>query len=158
MKKIGLILLIGAASISRAGYSNGNHSECVYQQDLCQNGYHQQNQFALTNEDRNQQNGVTTKESSEQDQKLAKQIQDSLQSFFSNKYKNVIVYIYKSYVTLQSFFPDKYSNVIVQVRNGNVTLQGIVATQEDKNSLEQEVRKISGVKNVINKVTVENIS
>jgi len=146
MKKIlGLILLTGTASMLQAGNYDGNQSECVYSQ----------NQLAQRNQDQYQQN---TNKSSEQDQKLSRDIQDSLQSYFQKKYNNVAIYVYENYMTLQSYFSNKYNNITVQVSNGDVTLQGSVATQEDKDALEQQVRKINGVRNVINNVTVENIS
>ncbi len=149
MKKIlGIILLTGTASMLQAGNYDGNQSEYVYSQ----------NQLTQINQDQYQQNGVNTNKSSEQDQKLSRDIQDSLQSYFQKKYKNVSVYIYENYMTLQSYFSNKYNNVNVQVHNGDVTLQGSVATQEDKDALEQQVRKIDGVRDVINNVTVENIS
>jgi len=160
MKKIlGLIILTGTASILQAGYYDGNQSECVYQQGSHQNGYRKQNQFAQNNQDRYQQNGVNTNGSSEeQNQKLSREIQDSIQNYFFKKYNNVVVYVYEKYMNIQSYFSNKYNNVTVQVNNGNVTLQGSVATQEDKTALEQQVRKIHGVRDVTNNVTIENNS
>lgn len=159
MKKIlGLIILTGTASLLQAGNYDNGRSECAYQQSSYQNGYYQQNQTNQKNQDRYQQNAVNTNNSADQDQKLARQIQDSLQSYFSEKYNNVVVYVYQKYMTLQSFFYNKYNSVTVQVNDGYVTLQGDVSTQEDKDALEQQVRKVPGVRDVINKLTVENNS
>lgn len=57
--------------------------------------------------------------------------------------------------SLRGMFVTKYNNVNASVNNGYVTLQGTVASQEDKNDLEQKVRKMDGVRGVNNQVTVQ---
>lgn len=68
------------------------------------------------------------------DQKMTTDIQDSIRSAFS----------------------DKYNRVQVRVNNGNVTLDGTVPSMDDRTSLEQKVRKIEGVRGVVNNVQVQN--
>lgn len=68
------------------------------------------------------------------DQKIEKQVRDQLSS---------------------GWFAKGYEQVDVQVNNGIVTLQGFVNSQEDKNKLEQEVRKIDGVTNVNNQLNIQ---
>jgi len=57
--------------------------------------------------------------------------------------------------SLHGTFSTKYNNVTASFNNGVVTLQGTVATQEDKNDLEQKVSKMDGVQSVNNQVTVQ---
>lgn len=57
--------------------------------------------------------------------------------------------------SLRGVFTDRFNNVNVQVRNGEVTLTGTVPTQEDKKDLEEKVRDMDGVRNVINRVMVK---
>lgn len=53
------------------------------------------------------------------------------------------------------WFAKGYDQVDVNVNNGTVTLQGFVSSQEDKDKVEQEVRKIDGVKNVNNQLNIQ---
>ena len=59
---------------------------------------------------------------------------------------------------LKSAFSNKFNNVTVTFSNGTVTLQGTVPTQDDKNTLDKIVHAVSGVRNVVNQVTVQNPS
>ena len=52
-------------------------------------------------------------------------------------------------------FSKGYDEVTSEVKNGTVTLSGTVQTQNDKEKLENEIRKIRGVRDVKNNVTVE---
>lgn len=47
-----------------------------------------------------------------------------------------------------------YPHVTFDVNNGTVNLRGIVDTREDKNKIEQAIKKIEGVKGVKNEITV----
>jgi len=51
-------------------------------------------------------------------------------------------------------FVKGYDRVKVEVKNGDVLLTGSVNTAADKDKVEKEVRKVDGVKNVTDKVTV----
>lgn len=53
------------------------------------------------------------------------------------------------------WFSRGYEDVQVAVNNGNVTLAGTVRTIDDKQKVEKEVRKIDGVKNVDNRISVQ---
>jgi osmotically-inducible protein OsmY len=48
-----------------------------------------------------------------------------------------------------------YPNVKYDVSNGTVTLRGSVKTQDDKNKIEDKIRKIDGVRQVNNQINVE---
>jgi osmotically-inducible protein OsmY len=107
-----------------------------YQQDQSFQGYNQpgysQGQYSQNQQGYgyNQSGGNAT----QNDQQLTSKIQDSLRSAFSSK----------------------YNNVNATVNNGNVTLTGTVASQDDRNSLEEKVRGITGVQNINNQVRVQN--
>lgn len=47
-----------------------------------------------------------------------------------------------------------YPNVTFDVNNGTVNLRGVVENQDDKNKVEQTVKKIEGVRNVRSEITV----
>lgn len=113
-------------SYGSQGYEGSYGSQGQYSQGY-QGSYGSQGYGNTSNE--NMDNSMNMNS----DQKMAAQIKDDLKSMFSNK----------------------YNNVNVSVRNGQVTLQGSVATQDDKNSLEQKVRGMNGVQNVINQVNVQ---
>lgn len=55
---------------------------------------------------------------------------------------------------LAGWFTTEYPNVTFDVNNGVVTLNGSVDKQDDKSKIEAEVKKINGVKQVDNKITV----
>lgn len=91
----------------------------------------------MTNQTQYQSNtsGMQTSPSQmSSDQKMTNLIQDAIRSSTSNKYKNVHV----------------------RVNNGYATLTGNVATQDDKNALEQKVAAMSGIQGVDNQVIVQN--
>lgn len=67
------------------------------------------------------------------DQELGKKIHDALSS---------------------GWFSKGYKNVSFDVINGNVTLRGTVDTLENKNKVEDNVKKIDGVKQVNNQLTI----
>ena len=69
------------------------------------------------------------------DQKLAKETQERINS---------------------SKFMKAYEGVTAKVVDGNVTLEGSVKTGDEKAKIEEEVRRISGVKNVTNKIEIKN--
>lgn len=52
------------------------------------------------------------------------------------------------------WFSSGYQGVTVDVNNGKVTLRGAVDTLENKNKVEDAVRKIDGVRQVSNQITV----
>lgn len=56
------------------------------------------------------------------------------------------------------WFSKGYENVSYDVNNGNVTLRGSVDTIENKNKVEESVRKIDGVRQVNNQITVDKNS
>lgn len=61
----------------------------------------------------------------------------------------------KIHETLNSgWFSKGFQNVSFDVRNGNVNLRGSVDTLENKNKVEDSVRKIDGVKQVSNQITI----
>lgn len=51
---------------------------------------------------------------------------------------------------------DKHKNIHVKIYEGSVTLSGSVASEEHKREAEQKVKNISGVKEVINQITIQN--
>jgi osmotically-inducible protein OsmY len=51
-------------------------------------------------------------------------------------------------------FSSGYPNVTFSVDNGNVTLKGTVDTLDDKNKIEDKVRKIKGVRQIKNQITL----
>lgn len=154
-----LILTVSAGSMLSADYSNRNcdanrncggcRSGCggnavnqnrnyqYSQQQRQPGGYAQQNQGYYNHGDAQKQkennynqNGRTTFQN---DRDLTNKVQDSFRSAFS----------------------DKYDNVSVSVNNGNVVLTGSVASQDDKNSLEEKVRSVPGVKSINNQIRVQ---
>lgn len=148
MKKLlTIIALTASASMLNAdyngsyGYGDSNYGGCSgnqgpYQQG--QYGQYGQNQGSSSpwQYSQNQQGygyGQSGGTAIQNDQQLTSKIQDSIRSAFSNK----------------------YNNVNVSVNNGNVTLTGTVASQDDKNNLEQKIRGMPGVQNVTNQVTVQ---
>lgn len=52
------------------------------------------------------------------------------------------------------WFSKGYQNITYSVSSGNVNLGGTVATIDDKNKIEENVKKIDGVKNINNQITV----
>lgn len=56
------------------------------------------------------------------------------------------------------WFATGYDQVTVRVRDGNVTLGGFVGTVEEKNKVESEVKKVEGVKSVVNDVQVKDVN
>jgi osmotically-inducible protein OsmY len=67
------------------------------------------------------------------DAKIRKEIQDNLKS---------------------GWFSRGYEDVTADVVNGTVTLRGSVDTQDEKQKIEDKVRKVDGVVNVINQINV----
>ncbi len=55
-------------------------------------------------------------------------------------------------------FSNGYPDVTFEVYNGNVTLKGSVDTLENKNTIEADVKKINGVNQVTNKITIVKTS
>lgn len=57
---------------------------------------------------------------------------------------------------LTNTYSNKYDNISVNVTNGDVALQGVVATQEDKEKIEQMIRDMPDVRNLNNKLEVSS--
>ena len=117
------------------GQSNGNY----YQQNQNSRGYYQrdgqnyqQNSPQQGNQsyDRIQQKNPSRTTS---DQEIKKKIQDTLSS---------------------GWFSKGFQNVSADVNNGNVNLSGSVDTMENRNKIEESVRKIDGVKQVNNQISI----
>lgn len=107
------------------GYYDGRQGQGQAQ------GYYENNQRGQQYSDRDQvQTYGEPKNGS--DQEIEKKIKSNLSSWFSNEYQNV------SY----------------DVNNGYVVLRGSVNTLEDKKKVEDAVRKIDGVKQINNQITV----
>lgn len=88
------------------------------------------NTYKDTNNSYNKSNTQTTSSS---DTKISKEIQDNLKS---------------------GWFSRGYEDVTAEVVNGTVTLRGTVDTQDEKQKIEDKVRKVNGVVNVINQINV----
>jgi osmotically-inducible protein OsmY len=65
-------------------------------------------------------------------QKLTSQLRDSLQKELS-----------------------KYSNVKVILENGKITLKGTVPSQQEKDAIDQKLRRIPGAQNIDNQITIQ---
>lgn len=103
-----------------------------YQKD---NQNYQSNQYYQQSDNRNNyvnQNPGT--EGTVSDQEISKKIHETLSS---------------------GWFSKRFQYVSYQVNNGNVTLRGTVDSVENKNKAEESVRKIDGVKQVDNQITVD---
>jgi osmotically-inducible protein OsmY len=83
--------------------------------------------------ERNQQSQKEGVQKNVSDQDVTKKIQDTLGS---------------------GWFSKGYQNVSYDVNDGTVTLRGTVDTLDDKNKVEEEVKKIDGVKQVNNQIRV----
>jgi osmotically-inducible protein OsmY len=111
-------------------------------------GYYQQDQRqgprGGQSYDRNQRNNDNNygsqggdNQKSASDREINKKIQDTLNS---------------------GWFSKGFQNVSFDVNNGNVTLRGSVDTLENKNKVEASVKKIDGVKQVNNQITISKES
>lgn len=58
-------------------------------------------------------------------------------------------------VVAGGWFSSGNKNVTFDVNNGNVLLRGTVSSADEKNSIEQNVRKINGVRNINNQILVQ---
>jgi osmotically-inducible protein OsmY len=123
----------------------GNNPYDNQQQSSQSQSYDRNQQYSQQNGnqsyDRNQQRNNDTNYISEKadsqkivsDQELNKNIQDTLSS---------------------GWFSKGFQNVSFDVNNGNVNLRGSVDTIENKNKVEDSVKKIEGVKQVNNQITI----
>lgn len=133
----------------REGYNEDNYyqqnqrqnSQGYYQRDDRYNQYDQQNyrqqdsQLYDRDQPRNYNNpyGRSDNQKPASDQEVNKKIQDAIGS---------------------GWFSKGYQGVSFDVNNGNVTLRGTVDSQENRNKVEEAVRKIEGVRNVNNQITI----
>lgn len=135
MKKIfALMILTASASLLNANtntYSGENSQGCAVQPGLYQQGQYGSNQGNIQNPGYGYSQSANAPQG---DQELTTKIRDSLHSIFSKK----------------------YDNVNVTVNSGIVTLTGAVASQDDKNALEEKVRGIPGVQSVNNQITIQS--
>jgi osmotically-inducible protein OsmY len=118
-----------------SGYTNGysNSSPQGYQYQQGTQGQYSQGQYANQYQQDSQGNSMGGNQmGSPNDQTLTQKIQTALRSLLG-----------------------KYSNVNLSVSNGVVTLQGTVATQSDKDNLEQIIRNFPGVTDVNNQVMIQ---
>lgn len=96
-------------------------------------GYYNEKQGQMSNDTRQDQDYYDkNNQKNVSDQELQKKVRDSLSSWFSNDYKNVSA----------------------DVNNGNVTLRGSVNTNDDRKKIEDKIRKIDGVRQINNQITV----
>lgn len=116
-----------------AGYGSQGYNCCPSNQ-----GYSQKNDQYRQNQPYQQQGQYSDDQQKSQsagtsDQEINNKLQDTLGA---------------------GWFSKGYENVNYQVNNGNVTLRGTVSKLEDKNKIEESVRKIEGVKQVNNQIVV----
>ena len=90
-------------------------------------------QFGVVQAAYDYSSNTTTQNTNGSDAKIRKEIQDNLKS---------------------GWFSRGYEEVTAEVVNGNVTLRGSVDTQDEKQKIEDKVRKVDGVVNVINQINV----
>lgn len=152
MKTIFTLIALASVALVSAGQSNPNYqnSNSAYpsytngynQQNQPNNGYYQQNQRPSAQEyyDQNQQsNGRSYGYRNGDNQKIVSD-QD-----ISNKIKSLLA---------AGWFTNGHEHVTFDVNNGNVNLRGSVDSTDNKNKIEESVRKLDGVKQVNSQITV----
>lgn len=107
-------------------YQQQNQSTNSNQQYYQQQGKQQQQYYAYGTQNRDNQKSVS-------DQDIKAKIQDSLNG---------------------GWFAQGFNNVSFEINNGNVTLRGTVDSMDNKNKIEENVKKMDGVKQVNNQITV----
>lgn len=111
--------------------TNGQNEVHVYKND---SQYQNKNDNSNGRNDyNNNTNGYNDNKKMVSDQELIKNVHDALSS---------------------GWFTKGYENVSYTVNNGVVTLRGSVETEENKAKAEDNVKKIDGVKQVINQISV----
>lgn len=102
-------------------------------QDMYQGGYRDNSRYRDTPSQRDSDQKSDSRDSRNvPDQEISKNVQDLLEP---------------------GVFSKGYPNVKFNVNNGNVTLRGTVDTQDDKTKIEDNVRKVKGVRQVNNQIT-----
>ncbi|CUI17435.1 Conserved hypothetical secreted protein [Candidatus Protochlamydia naegleriophila] len=160
MKKIFSLIALGSVALVSADqyyqpYGNGaQSSQGYYQRD--NQGYQRNNQYdyqqAPRNQsyDQNQQYYQQSSQSYNRDQQKNYSQRDNNQGGVSDQEINR-----KLQDKLGSgWFSKGYQNVSFDVHNGIVNLRGSVDTLENKNNVEDSVRKIDGVRQVNNQITI----
>lgn len=124
------------------GYYQRNNVDGNYQGQVANDNSYQQNQrpgsqgyYQRDNQQCNPQQGNQRGNNPRNvsDQDLNKKIQDTLSS---------------------GWFSKGFKNVSFDVNNGTVNLRGTVDSQENKQKIEDNIRKIDGVRQVNNQITV----
>lgn len=115
---------------------DGYQGQAYQNQNRGFNNYSNQQQPAFQDQNRNynsQSNYAAEGQKKDLDQEVSKKIRDTIGS---------------------GWFSKGYQDVTFDVRNGIVSLRGSVDTLEDKNKVEDSVRKIDGVKQVNSQISV----
>lgn len=159
MKK--LLILIALGSVTSASADQYNQS--------CPNCYRGGGQYQdQSNYNQNRQNTQGYYQRNDQDQNYQKQGNQSYngnnpQRNYNNNYgdnqKNVSDQEIRRNIedALSSgWFSRGFQNVSADVNNGNVNLRGTVDTLENKSKVEDRVRKIDGVRQINNQITVSS--
>lgn len=162
MKTLFTLIALGSVALVSAGQSNPNYGNSTsaypsynngrgYNQTQPNNGYYQQNQPQSSQGyydpktqtqyfDQTQQNNGNTYGYRNGDSQKIVSDQD-----ISNKIKPILS---------AGWFTNGHENVSYDVNNGNVNLSGSVDSTDNKNKVEESVRKIDGVKQVNNQISV----
>lgn len=178
MNKILTLILLGSTAASYAGYNRGNCPSCNdgrgyypeerqgYQRDgRSNNRYNQYDTQGNQSYDRNP--GYNDNRGQYSDRNMQNNYRDqysdrNMQGNYNNRNQNAN----NGQVSDQDirkeiqdtvgsgWFTEGYKNVSFDVNNGNVTLRGTVDTINDKNKVEDSVRKIDGVRQINNQINV----
>lgn len=181
MKTLFTLIALGSVAFVSAGqyyqpYGNGSNYGESYYQNQPMNGYYyqpnqrQNSQAYYQNDGRNYQgnNQYDYQQSYGQNQQYYQQGNQPYyrdqQEYYDNSYGsqnngNKEVSDQELNKKIQEklssgWFSKGFQNVSFDINNGNVTLRGSVDTLENKNKVEDSVRKIEGVKYVTNQITI----
>lgn len=178
MKKIFTIVALGSFALGSAnqyyqtsgnGYGNSNYYpnqgdyRDSYQQVPQNQQYYQTSGNDFDNRDSNQ--GYYSRDGYQQQQMLQNQQynqQPSNQTFYNtdeqrgNNRATSDQEINKNIKNAlgSGWFSKGYERVTFDVNNGIVTLRGTVDTQENKNKIEESIKKIEGVRQINNQITI----
>lgn len=111
----------------QGGNDSRNQPNTQYQRDQYQRDQDQRNQYQRPDQERDSKDNQNVS-----DQDIAKSVHDLLEA---------------------GIFSKGYPNVTFSVNHGDVTLSGAVDSQDDKTKIEDNVRKIKGVRQINNQIT-----